>query len=211
MSGLSINGARWLPACIDGPAREQLVREIGDIAALASPFTPVMPRTGKPFSVTMTNCGALGWMSDRAGYRYQATHPETGEPWPPMPDMLYGLWTRLTGCAYPPEACLVNFYGENARMGLHVDRDEAARTAPVVSISLGDTAIFRVGTETRRGPTQSARLQSGDVVILENEARHAHHGIDRVIPGTSRLLEGLFPDIRRINLTLRRVTPPDES
>ncbi len=211
MSGLSINGARWLPACLDRPAQEQLVREIGDIAALAPPFTPVMPRTGKPFSVTMTNCGPLGWVSDKAGYRYQAAHPETGEPWPPMPDVLFELWTRLTGCTYPPEACLVNFYREKARMGLHVDSDEAAREAPVVSISLGDTAIFRVGGKTRRGPTQSARLQSGDVVILENEARHAHHGIDRVNPGTCSLLEDYFPDTRRINLTLRRVTPPDNS
>jgi len=206
---LSINGARWLPACIDRPAQEQLLREIGEIVALAPPFTPVMPRTGKPFSVTMTNCGSLGWVSDKAGYRYQATHPDTGEPWPAMPGVLLDLWTRLTECAYPPEACLVNFYNAKARMGLHVDRDEAAQAAPVVSISLGDTAIFRVGGKTRRGPTQSARLQSGDVVILENEARHAYHGIDRVIPGTSRLLERQFPDTRRINLTLRRVNPLD--
>lgn len=211
MSQLSINGARWLPTCLDHPAQEQLVREVAKIGALAPPFAPVMPRTGKPFSVTMTNCGPIGWVSDRAGYRYQATHPETGKPWPSMPPVVLDLWTRLTGCAYPPEACLVNFYGAGARMGLHADRDEAARDAPVLSISLGDTAIFRVGAETRRGPTLSARLQSGDVVILENDSRSAFHGIDRIIPGTSTLLERQFPETRRINLTLRRVNTPDDS
>ena len=113
--------------------------------AEAPPFRPRMPRTGKPFSVMMSNCGPLGWVSDESGYRYQPTHPETGRPWPPMPQPLIDAWRRLAPDAPPPEACLINLYDSSARMGLHQDRDEAELSAPVVSLSLGDTAIFRVG------------------------------------------------------------------
>ena len=167
-------------------------------------FTPVMPRTGKPFSVRMTNCGPLGWVSDRAGYRYQATHPVTGRPWPAMPAAVLALWEEITGYAAPPEACLVNFYGAQAKMGLHQDRDEEDFAAPLLSVSLGDTARFRLGGVERGDPTRSFPLASGDVMMLAGPLRLAHHGIDRIVPGTSTLLaEG-----GRINLTLRRVTRP---
>lgn len=167
-------------------------------------FTPTMPRTGKPFSVRMTNLGPLGWVSDIAGYRYQPTHPDTGRPWPPLPPMLLEAWDAIGGYAAPPEACLVNWYGSGARMGLHQDRDEEDVAAPVVSLSLGDTALFRIGGLKRGDPTRSFRVASGDAMALIGETRLAFHGVDRVIPGTSQLL----PNGGRINLTLRRVTRP---
>ena len=163
---------------------------------------PRMPRTGKPFSVSMSNCGALGWVSDESGYRYQPTHPETGRAWPAMPPRLVAIWASLAPGAPPPEACLINLYDARARMGLHQDRDEQELAAPVVSLSLGDTALFRLGGPGRSDPTRSIRLQSGDAITFGGPARLAFHGIDRIAPGSSTLLaEG-----GRINLTLRRVT-----
>lgn len=167
-------------------------------------FTPTMPRSGQPFSVRMTNLGSLGWVSDRHGYRYAAHHPLTGAPWPPIPEPVMRVWREVAAYPAEPEACLVNYYNASARMGLHRDADEDAKDAPVVSLSLGDTALFRVGGQSRRGPTRSVRLASGDVAVLGGAARAAYHGIDRVLPGTSRLL----PGGGRFNLTLRRVRLP---
>jgi alkylated DNA repair protein (DNA oxidative demethylase) len=162
-----------------------------------------MPKTGKEMSVRMTNCGELGWVTDKErGYRYQPTHPVTGRPWPPIPDTLLGLWQEVANHPLPPQACLVNFYSGKARMGLHQDRDESDFSAPVVSVSLGDDCLFRVGGTKRADPTQSFRLRSGDVVVLGGEGRLAFHGVDRIYPGTSTLLK----NGGRINLTLRRVT-----
>jgi alkylated DNA repair protein (DNA oxidative demethylase) len=153
----------------------------------------------------MSNCGPLGWVSDEAGYRYQPTHPETGAPWPPIPALLLRVWEALAEYPHTPEACLINFYGTHARMGLHQDRDEQDFNAPVVSVSLGDTCVFRIGGTQRRDPTRCLRLGSGDAIILAGSARLAFHGVDRIIPGSSTLLaEG-----GRINLTLRRVSPRD--
>ena len=160
-----------------------------------------MPKSGQPFSVRMTNCGPLGWVSDEAGYRYQPRHPITGAPWPPMPAIVREAWDALGGYPHPAEACLINVYAPTARMGLHQDRDEHDFAAPVVSLSLGDTCLFRIGGTTRSDPTRSFRLGSGDAVVLAGEARLAFHGVDRIIRGTSTLL----PDGGRINLTLRRV------
>jgi len=167
-------------------------------------FTPRMPRTGKPFSVRMSNCGPLGWVADVTGYRYQTTHPETGAPWPPMPELVQRAWEDLSGYPHPPEACLVNLYKAKARMGLHQDGDEKDFDAPVVSLSLGETGLFRFGGTTRGGPTRSLKLQSGDALVFGGPSRLVFHGIDRLIPGTSNLL----PDGERINLTLRRVSRP---
>jgi DNA oxidative demethylase len=198
-------GLRIAPGYLDREAQESLLAVIREVIAEAPLYTPRMPRSGQPMSVRMTNCGPLGWMTDEKGYRYQATHPATGGPWPPIPDLLLGAWRDLAGYPRPPQACLVNFYGADARMGLHQDRDEADFDAPVVSLSLGDTCLFRIGGTTRQAPTRSIRLASGDAVVLGGEARLAFHGVDRIIPGTSRLLaEG-----GRINLTLRRVTRSD--
>ena len=194
---------RHLPTALDAAAQRTLAEEIANIVLAAPRFTPTMPRTGKPFSVTMTNCGPLGWVSDREhGYRYQATHPVTGRPWPAMPQVLVALWRELSGYADDPEACLINFYAGTAKMGSHQDRDEADFSAPVLSVSLGDDAVFHVGGTKRSDPKVRVTLRSGDVLLLEGESRLALHGIDRVLTGTSLLL----PEGGRINLTLRRVT-----
>lgn len=169
-------------------------------------YRPVMPSTGKPFSVEESNFGALGWVSDRNGYRYQATHPVTGKPWPAIPDALLALWAGINQ-GPPPECCLVNLYRPGAKMGLHQDRDEKDVSAAVVGISLGDEALFRIGGRfvdgqwARGGNTQSVTLASGDVIAFGGSARLAYHGIDRIRPGTSRLL----PGGGRLSLTLRRV------
>jgi len=152
----------------------------------------------------MSNCGPLGWISDEGGYRYEPTHPVNGRPWPPMPEELIAMWDDLGEYPWPPEACLINFYGPSAKMGLHQDRDEEDFAAPVVSLSLGDSCRFRVGGQNRSGPTHSLRLNSGDALVLGGDARLAFHGVDRIHPGTSTLL----PEGGRINLTLRRVTSP---
>lgn len=187
-------------------AQADLVCEIRQLLDVAPLFAPTMPRTGKPFSVRMTNCGALGWVSDARGYRYQPTHPVTGRPWPAMPRSLLAIWRGVAPEAREPEACLVNYYAPGARMGSHRDADEEDFSAPVVSISLGDAAAFHVGGLTRTAPKSRMRLSSGDVLVLGGAARLAYHGIDRVYAGTSVLLarQGLAPG-GRINLTLRRV------
>lgn len=203
-------GFRLLPEALGRAAQEALLAEIADLLRAAPAYVPRMPKSGQPMSVRMTNCGPLGWMTDKdGGYRYQATHPETGKPWPAMPQAVLALWEAVAGYPHPPEACLVNLYGAAARMGLHRDMDEAEIDAPVVSLSLGDAALFRLGGTSRKGPTRSVKLASGDVVVLGGAARHCFHGVDRVLPGTSTLLEG-FPveGVRRVNLTLRRVTRP---
>ncbi len=204
-------GFQYLPGVFSTTEQTALLQQIRDILSHAPLFTPRMPRTGHPFSVAMSNCGPLGWVASKTeGYRYQSTHPETHKPWPPIPDVLIKLWqdvaTYDTGQpAPPPEACLINWYGAKAKMGLHVDRDEDDFSAPVVSISLGDDAWFRIGGLTRRGPTARVLLRSGDVVVLGGEARKIYHGIDRICPDSSELIGG--PG--RFNLTLRRVTRPD--
>jgi alkylated DNA repair protein (DNA oxidative demethylase) len=200
----TISGFRFIAAYLDRAAQDALLAAIRGVIAQAPLYTPRMPRTGKPMSVRMTNCGALGWVTDERGYRYQPTHPETSAPWPAMPAPVLAAWAALSGYPHPPEACLINFYGPQARMGLHQDRDEQDFAAPVVSLSLGDTGLFRIGGDKRGGPTRTVRLASGDAVVLGGQARLAFHGVDRILPGTSTLLaEG-----GRINLTLRRVTPP---
>ncbi|MFI0846674.1 alpha-ketoglutarate-dependent dioxygenase AlkB family protein [Mesorhizobium sp. IMUNJ 23232] len=198
-------GVRHMPGYLSHAAQKEIVEAIRNVVRAAPLYTPAMPKSGKEMSVRMTNCGSLGWVTDKErGYRYQSTHPVNGEPWPPIPDLLLSLWREVSGYPHPPEACLVNFYSEMARMGLHQDRDEADLQAPVVSISLGDACLFRVGQTFRDGPTVSFRLESGDVVVLGGAGRLCFHGVDRIYPATSVLL----PKGGRINLTLRRVTSP---
>ncbi len=196
-------GFRHLPGFLDRAAQEALVEEIRAVVAAAPLYTPEMPRTGQPLSVRMTNCGALGWVTDRTqGYRYQPTHPVTGAAWPPIPPSLLALWQSLLATSKPPEACLVNFYSDTARMGLHQDKDEADHETPVLSLSLGNSCLFRLGGQDRKDRTLSLKLASGDVVILGGDSRMAFHGVDRIYPATSTLLK----NGGRINLTLRRVT-----
>jgi len=196
-------GVRHIPGFLDRQAQEALVDDIRRVVEQAPLYVPAMPRTGKPMSVRMTNCGSLGWVTDKErGYRYQATHPVTGAPWPPIPDALMKLWQAVAAYPHLPQACLVNFYDDTAKMGLHQDRDEQDLDAPVVSVSLGDACLFRVGETRRDGRTVSFRLESGDLVVLGGEGRLSFHGVDRIYPATSTLLR----KGGRINLTLRRVT-----
>jgi alkylated DNA repair protein (DNA oxidative demethylase) len=197
-----VPGVVHYPGYLDRPAQEALRDAVDEIIRAAPLFQPRMPRSGKPFSVRMTNCGPLGWVSDAGGYRYQPTHPDTGAPWPPMPACVLRAWAELAPQAPPPEACLINFYEPGARMGLHQDRDEQDFSAPVLSLSLGDSCLFRIGGPIRAAPTRSFRLQSGDALTLAGPSRLAFHGVDRVMAGTSTLLTSGG----RINLTLRRVT-----
>ena len=195
----------YLPGKLKDVEQGRLLGALRAVMAEAPLFTPTMPRSGKPMSVRMTNCGPLGWVTDKEqGYRYQATHPVTSKPWPAMPQALLDLWREVADYPADPEACLVNYYVGDAKMGLHQDKDEEDFAAPVVSVSLGDSAVFRVGGLTRKDPTHAFELKSGDVVVLSGDDRLAFHGIDRILPGTSALL----PEGGRLNLTLRRVTKP---
>jgi alkylated DNA repair protein (DNA oxidative demethylase) len=163
-------------------------------------YRPVMPKTGKAFSVEESNFGQLGWVADKSGYRYQPAHPVTGAPWPDIPQALLDLWDEINP-GPGPQCCLVNFYSAGAKMGLHQDLDEKDQSAAVIGVSLGDEALFRIGAVARGGRTTSIALASGDVVAFGGVARLAYHGIDRIKPGSSRLL----PGGGRISLTLRRV------
>ncbi|MDQ2859688.1 MAG: alpha-ketoglutarate-dependent dioxygenase AlkB [Pseudomonadota bacterium] len=196
---MTLFGFHFHPAYLDGEAQRALVLAALEAAATAPFYRPVTPG-GQAMSVEMTNLGPLGWVTDAAGYRYQSTHPTTRAPWRPIPPALLALWAELADARTPPDACLVNLYRAGARMGLHQDRDEADFSLPVLSVSLGDTAIFLLGSLDRRAPTRSLHLASGDVCVLSGEARLAFHGIDRILPGSSRLI----PGGGRINLTLRR-------
>lgn len=187
------------PGLLDITAQRALV-EIVQAAAEQAPFTNYGTAFGKPMSVAMTAFGPLGWTSDARGYRYVDHHPETGLTWPGMPSMLLDLWKTLGDAETPPDSCLVNLYRSGARMGLHQDRDEKDPRFPVLSISLGDTAVFRIGGVNRNDPTRSLRLASGDVCRLSGAARLAFHGVDRILIGSSSLV----PGGGRINLTLRR-------
>lgn len=192
-------GFRLLPGRLSANEQGDLVRDVLAAAETAPFYDPVTP-WGKPMSVRNTNLGALGWTTGPGGYRYAPLHPVTAEPWPAIPPMLLSLWAELAPQAPPPDSCLVNLYRGGAKMGLHQDLDEACRHAPVLSVSLGDAAVFRLGGRSRRDRTVSFRLASGDVCLLDGDARFAFHGVDRVIAGSSRLI----PGGGRINLTLRR-------
>lgn len=204
------NGLVHVPRYLGPAAQHALLAEIEGALAEAPLFRPTMPRTGKPFSVRMSNCGSLGWVSDRErGYRYQARHPETGKPWPQIPVLALKAWRDLADYPCLPEACLINFYDATARMGMHQDRDEAALDAPVLSLSLGSSCVFRFGGTARVGKTQVLELASGDALLLQGPARLLYHGVARLILETSPLTDSdLLPADSRINLTLRRVMRP---
>lgn len=189
----------WREA-LDGAAQQVLLTEVLIRLEDAPFYRPAMPKSGKAFSALESNFGRLGWVSDQSGYRYQPRHPVTDKPWPAIPEALLALWHAMTGLA-PPDCCLLNLYRAGARMGLHQDKDEGDVSAPVIGVSLGDAAVFRIGGDSRKGPTRSLTLASGDVVMFGGPARLAYHGIDRIKPGSSRLI----PGGGRLSLTLRRV------
>ncbi len=198
---IEIRGFRYWPGHIDATAQSALVADLRAVVAKAPLYSPVTPG-GRPMSVRMTSAGRLGWVTDQRGYRYEPHHP-TGQPWPPIPPVILSIWHNLTGLSRAPDCCLINFYDEGAKMGLHQDKDEGDFSFPVLSISLGDEALFRLGGPDRKDPTESIWLKSGDVMLMGGAARLAWHGIDRLRFRSSRLL----PGGGRINLTLRVVAP----
>jgi alkylated DNA repair protein (DNA oxidative demethylase) len=197
---IDLNGAKFYSEALTRSAQEGLLEDIRQIARAAPLYAPETPR-GQKMSVRMTAAGRFGWITDRRGYRYEARHPR-GAAWPAIPESLLALWRGVVPEARAPECALINFYGEGARMGLHQDKDEADFGQPVVSVSLGDEGLFRIGGETRGGKTASQWLRSGDVLVLGGAARLAHHGVDKIRFGSSTLL----PEGGRINVTMRVVT-----
>lgn len=203
-------GFAHYPLYFSAEEQSALIDSVKQGVARAPFFQPSMPRTGAPLSVVMSNFGPLGWVTDKdKGYRYEAAHPKTGAPWPELPKSLGRLWDAVSGYSQRPEACLINWYkadadgGKGAKMGLHVDNDELDVRAPVVSVSLGDPAMFRLGGQARGGKTHGIKLFSGDVVVLAGASRLCYHGVSKVYYGQSALV----PRGGRINLTMRRVNP----
>ena len=201
---LTIRGFTLYPGVLDGRAQRDMVEDLRAVAR-AAPMRAPVTRFGKPMSVKMTSAGRVGWISDRRGYRYEPEQPRGG-PWPDIPGRILELWHKVTGLERVPDCCLVNFYGEGARMGLHQDRDEGDFGWPVLSVSLGDDGLFRMGGPERSDSTESVWLKSGDVVVMGGAARLSFHGVDRIRFGSSRLL----PGGGRINITLRVVEPLTE-
>lgn len=198
------HGFRHLPLYFSPKEQAALIDCVKTAVKTAPFYQPTMPQTGAPLSVVMTNFGTLGWVTDKTqGYRYQTTHPKTGTPWPPLPDLLVKLWKETADWPDLPEACLVNWYREGSKMGPHIDSDELAVNAPVISISLGDPAMFRIGGPKRSGPTHRIKLMSGDVVIMGGASRQCYHSVSKIYYGQSALV----PKGGRINLTMRRVKP----
>jgi alkylated DNA repair protein (DNA oxidative demethylase) len=180
-----------------------LVAELRAVARKAPFFQPRMPKSGTPFSVRMTNCGSLGWVSDERGYRYQPEHPETGEPWPIMPAPLLDLWRELAGYPHPPRPAWSISMLPAPRWACI--RIVTSRISMLPSCRSRSAMPHSSALAARRGgKTTSLKLASGDVLLFGGEARLAYHGIDRILTGSSTLL----PEGGRINLTLRRVTKP---
>lgn len=199
MSVLKIRGVQIWKSHIDAAAQRGLIQALRSVLREAPLFSPDTPN-GKAMSVRMTSTGQYGWYSDKTGYRYVTKHPD-GQPWPKIPPDVLAIWDQVTGVERQPECCLINYYGDGARMGLHQDKDEADFSWPVVSVSLGDDGLFRIGNTSRGGKTESIWLSSGDVVVMGGPARLTYHGVDRIRFKSSRLL----PKGGRINLTLRVV------
>jgi alkylated DNA repair protein (DNA oxidative demethylase) len=186
-----------------GPKDQARLAALVARAAQRAPFRRHAAPRGGMMSVSQTSLGALGWVSDARGYRYVPKDPLTGAPWPEIPMLLLELWRRLAS-AGAPDSCLINHYPDaTARLGLHRDRDEADLTAPVLSLSLGAPALFRIGGPRRGDPSETHVLRSGDAVVLSGPARSAFHGVDKIMPDGMALAP--FPG--RLNLTLRQAGP----
>ncbi len=180
-----------------------LLEEVGRIAQ-AAPFRHLVTPGGYTMSVAMTNCGRVGWVSDRTGYRYDSADPDTGAPWPAMPMAFLDLAARAAAEAgfarYDPDACLINRYLAGAKLSLHQDRDEKDAWAPIVSVSLGLPIVFLWGGKRRSDSVRRLRLENGDVAVWGGPARFVYHGV-------APLNEGQHPltGAARINLTFRKV------
>jgi alkylated DNA repair protein (DNA oxidative demethylase) len=181
------------------PAECDALRAEVDAAVAVAPFFTPRMRNGAAFRVQCTNMGSLGWCADpQRGYHYSPVHPVTRKLWPAIPNALLRLWREFVGyedvMRDDPECCLVNRYAANGRLGMHRDTDEAAVNMPVISVSLGASAVFRIGGLRSKDPSEAIALDAGDVLMLAGESRHMYHGVDRI--------EGA----ERLSLTLRRVT-----
>jgi alkylated DNA repair protein (DNA oxidative demethylase) len=180
-----------------------LMEEVTAIARAAA-FRHLVTPGGYTMSVAMTNCGRVGWVSDRRGYRYDPVDPDTGAPWPAMPPAFLDLAVSAAAEAgfpnYDPDACLINRYMAGAKLGLHQDRDEKDAWAPIVSVSLGLPAVFLWGGKRRSDPVRRLRLESGDIVVWGGPARFIYHGIAALKDGQHPLTGTV-----RINLTFRKV------
>lgn len=199
-------GARLFRGRLSAPRQVQILDEVAAILREAPPVRLQMP-TGQWMVNSLTNCGRLGWMSDRKGYRYEPCHPVTGKPWPPIPQPVLDVAVaaaRETGYAFEPDACLVNLYATDGRLGLHRDHDEVDFAWPIVSLSFGNDAVFQLGGLARTGPSQSFTLHAGDVLVLAGESRLRYHGVRRIRSGTAPFHHPVVPQDGRINLTLRR-------
>jgi alkylated DNA repair protein (DNA oxidative demethylase) len=185
------------------PIAHELLHEISRVVGV-SPLRTVMTPMGKPMSVEMTNCGRVGWVSDRRGYRYETHDPDTTRPWPAMSALFADLAATMAARAgyglFGPDACLINRYAAGSKMGLHQDRDEKDFSQPIVSVSLGLPIRFNFGGERRTDPTTKVDLHHGDVVVFGGTARLAFHGVGTLRRGTHELT-GAY----RYNLTFRAV------
>ena len=200
---LPLPGLRIVPGFLDAQSQAALLRDVHEVFTAAPLYSPRMPKSGKPLSVRMTNCGTLGWVSDRRGYRYTSHDPLSGQPWPPMPSVFSALALRAAQATgfedFNPDACLINRYVPGARLTLHQDKDENDFSAPIVSVSLGLPAIFLFGGNARKDKQRRIPLQHGDVVVWGGSARHYHHGVLPLKEGHHSILGS-----QRINLTFRR-------
>jgi alkylated DNA repair protein (DNA oxidative demethylase) len=210
----TINGFLVLRRFFDRAAQHLLVEACDAVARQAPFITPTMP-DGRPFRVEMTNAGASGWLSDAGGYRYAQSHPVTGAPWPaPPPALEAAVWRAVAAAlgepaagAFRPQCYLINRYAPGrGRLGLHRDQDERDRAQPIVTLSLGASAVFLAGGAARKDRVARIAVDSGDVVVMSGPARMAYHGIDRLLP-TARPVTA---DGSRLSVTVRRVDP-DES
>jgi DNA oxidative demethylase len=185
------------------PTAERLLKEIRKVAA-AAPFRHLVTPGGYTMSVAMTNCGRVGWVSDRSGYRYDSLDPTTKSPWPAMPVDFVQLATTAAAEAgfrdYDPDACLINRYVEGAKLSLHQDKDEKDAWSPIVSVSLGLPAVFLWGGKRRTDPVRRLHLENGDVVVWGGPARFVYHGVGALRGGQHSLT-----DAARFNLTFRKV------
>ncbi|QFU07100.1 Alpha-ketoglutarate-dependent dioxygenase AlkB [Rhodobacteraceae bacterium THAF1] len=197
VSRVDLRGVGVYSGAMGLDAQRAVLEDLRGVIEKAPLFHPETAR-GRKMSVRMTSAGHVGWVSDRRGYRYEPQHPR-GMDWPPIPTRLLALWDAFAGADRAPDTCLINFYGEGAKMGLHQDRDEADLRQPVLSLSLGDDALFRVGNVEKGGKTESLWLHSGDVAVIGGAARLVYHGIDRVRFGSSALM----PKGGRVNVTMR--------
>lgn len=195
-------GLFYRPGLLDLAGQQALLAAVREVARIA-PFAHARTKMGLT-SAAMTNAGSAGWWSDLKGYRYETKNPATGEPWPPLPEVfLRAVAAAVTETPWPdfaPDACLINFYGEGAKMGLHQDRDEKDFSQPIVTLSLGDDGDFQIGGAKRTDRADVLVVRSGDALIMGGESRMRFHGIRKIHPGTSPLgdLAG------RISLTFRK-------